>query len=256
MARVGRLARELKLLRKAFRNWLLVAVAGLLWKHLPLSRRELTVVTRGGTRIVVPLGSEAGALYPVLEVFAFSEYAHDWRLGDEPCVVDIGAHVGAFTLWLAERSPRLRAVCFEPDPDAYRYLARNTKRIAATLHRQAVGASGRTSLLRRPIAGGGVSTLQAIGDGDEVAVEVVSLQDALAPLADVSLMKLDCEGCEYELVLDTPAASWVRVQRVVLEYHAVSGREPSELVDRLEGLGLRLVHAEPKNGVGTYWFAR
>jgi hypothetical protein len=138
MARVGRLARELRLLRRAFRNWLLVAVAGLLWRHVRLPRRDLTVVTRGGTRIVVALGNEAGALYPVLEVFAFSEYAHDWRLEDEPCVVDIGAHVGAFTLWLAERYPGLRAECFEPDPDAYRYLVRNTQGVAATLHRQAV----------------------------------------------------------------------------------------------------------------------
>jgi FkbM family methyltransferase len=253
---VARLAHELKLLRRAFRNWPLVAVAGLAWRHLRLPRRDLTVVTRGGTRMVVPLGSRAGALYPVLEIFAFSEYAHDWRLEDEPCVVDIGAHVGAFTLWLAERYPRLRAVCFEPDPDAYRYLARNTQHVAATLHRQAVGVTAGTSTLRRPIAGGGVSTLQAIGDGDEVAVEVVSLTDALAPLPDVSLVKLDCEGCEYELVLDTPAASWARVRRVVLEHHPVSGREPSQLVDRLEGLGLRLVHTDPKNGVGTYWFAR
>lgn len=256
MTRLRRLARELKLLRKAFRNWLLVAVAGLLWRHLRLPRRDLTVVTRGGTRIAVPLGSEAGALYPVLETFAFSAYAYDWGLEDEPRVVDIGAHVGAFTLWLAERYPRLRAECFEPDPDAYRYLARNTQRIAATLHRQAVGADSRTSLLRRPIAGGGVSTLQPIGGGDEVAVEVVSLEDVLTPLPGVSLMKLDCEGSEYELVLDTPAAPWGRVQRVVLEYHAISGREPRSLVERLDSLGLCLVHAEPKDGVGTYWFAR
>jgi Methyltransferase FkbM domain len=112
------------------------------------------------------------------------------------------------------------------------------------------------SVLRRPIAGGGVSTLQGSGDGDEVAVEVVSLEDVLAPLPDVSLMKLDCEGCEYELVLETPAACWARVQRLVLEYHPVSGREPRSLVERLGSLGLRLVHAGPKNGVGMYWFAR
>ena len=206
--------------------------------------------------IVVPLGKRAGALYPALEIFAFSEYACEWKLGDDPCVVDIGAHVGAFTLWLAEQYPRLRAVCFEPDPDAYRYLERNAQQVKATLHRRAVGASNGAAMLRRPIAGGGVSTFYAPADGSEVSVEVVSLEEALAPLPDVSLLKLDCEGCEYELVLDTPAASWDRVRRVVLEYHTISGREPSALVDRLENLGLRLVRAEPKKGVGIYWFAR
>jgi hypothetical protein len=42
----------------------------------------------------------------------------------------------------------------------------------------------------------------------------------------------------------------------VLEYHAVRGREPSALVDRLEALGLYLVRADRKNGVGTYWLSR
>ena len=251
-----RLARDLTLVRRAFRNWRSVASAGLLWRHLPLPRRELTVVTRGGTRIAVPLGRAAGALYPVLEVFAFSEYAFDWRLEDDPCIVDVGAHVGAFTLWLAERYPSLRAVCFEPDPEAYRYLERNTQRIAATLQRRAVGASSGTAMLRRPIAGGGISTLRTAAHGDDVAVEVVSLEQVLAPLADVSLLKLDCEGSEYELVLDTPDGCWGRVRRVVLEYHPLPEREPSSLVDRLGSVGLRLVRAEPKNGVGTYWFSR
>jgi len=255
MRRFARLARELKLLRRAFRNWPRVALTGLLWRHLPLPRRSLTVVSRRGTRIAVPLGPRAGALYPVLEVFAFDEYAYGWELEDEPCVVDVGAHVGAFTLWLAERYPRLRAVCFEPDPDAFVYLERNTAGLAATLHQCAVGAGGGTGTLHRPIAGGAISTLRTTA-GDEVDVEIVSLEEALAGLADVSLLKLDCEGCEYDLVLDTPPAPWRLVRRVVLEYHAVPGRDPSSLVERLGSLGLRLVSASPQNGVGTYWFSR
>ena len=256
MRRLGRLAHELKLLRGAFRNWASVAAAGLLWRHLPLPRRELTVVSRRGTRIAVPLGPRAGALYPVLEVFAFSEYAHDWQLEDEPCLVDVGAHVGSFTLWLAERYPRMHAVCFEPDPGAFAYLERNTAAIGATLHKRAVGASGGTGTLHRPIAGGAISSLGATALGDEVDVEIVSFEEALAGSADVSLLKLDCEGCEYDVVLETPPALWQRVQRVVLEYHSASGRDPSSLVDRFDKLGLRLVRAEPKNDVGTYWFAR
>jgi FkbM family methyltransferase len=255
MNRLARLARELKLRRQAFQNWPSVAIAGLLWRHLPLPRRDLTLVTRAGTRIAVPLGARAGALYPVLEVFAFAEYAHDWRLEGDPCVVDVGAHVGSFTLWLAEQYPGVRAVCFEPDPDAFRYLTRNARGLGAALHQRAVGASSGTKTLHRPIAGGGVSTLRVTAGGDEVAVEVVSLEEVLAALPDVSLLKVDCEGCEYELLLDAPAASWQCVRRVVLEYHAVRGREPSALVDLLETLGPRLVRARPKNGVGTYWFS-
>lgn len=253
MQRLLRLAHELRLLKQAFRNWPSVAIAGLLWRHLPLPQRDLTIVSRRGTRLVVPLGERAGALHPVLQVFAFSAYAHDWRLEGEPCVVDIGAHVGAFTLWLAESYPSLRAVCFEPDPDAFRYLVRNTRGLAARPLRRAVGSSTRTGRLERPIPGGGVSALTGAAPANAVTVEVESFEEVMAGLGDVALLKLDCEGCEYEVVLDSPDHSWERVRRVVLEYHACRQHEPQELVDRLGSLGLSLVGAD---GVDSYWFAR
>ena len=255
MRRFARLARELMLIRRAFRNWRTVAAAGLLWRHLPLPRRELTLVTRRGTRIVVPLGKAAGALYPPLEIFAFSEYAFDWELEEEPLLVDIGAHVGSFTLWVAERYPRCRAVCFEPDPDAFSYLVRNVGGVA-TLTERAVGAHGATATLHRPIAAGAISSLHGTSPGDAVAADVVALEDVLGTLGDVSLLKLDCEGCEYDLILDTPPEAWARVRRVVLEYHPVDGHDSSVLVERLGAVGLRLVRAEAHNGVGTCWFSR
>src|SRR5437899_6040100 len=91
-----RLAREALLVRKAFENWAVVVLAGALWKYLPLSRRELHVRSRGPGRLVVPLTRDAGTLYPVLEIFAYSVYESGWRLEDTPYVVDIGANIGAF----------------------------------------------------------------------------------------------------------------------------------------------------------------
>src|SRR5689334_22614374 len=214
MARPQRLLRELILIRRAFHNWPTVAIAGLLWRHLPLPRRDLTIVTRGGTRFVVPLGPKAGALYPALEVFAFSEYAYDWELGGEPQIVDVGAHIGAFALWAAEQYPKLRIVCFEPDPDAFRYLMQNVHGISARLGESAVGASRRTAPLARPLPGGAISTLQTAAANDAVDVEVVSFAEVIDELSDVALLKLDCEGSEYELILETSPSPWARVRRI------------------------------------------
>jgi FkbM family methyltransferase len=256
LARLQRLLRELTLIRQAFHNWPTVAMAGLLWRHLPLPRRDLTIVTRAGTRFVVPLGPKAGALYPALEIFAFSEYAHDWELEDEPQVVDVGAHVGAFALWAAEQYPRLRIACFEPDPDAFRYLVQNVHGISAGVRECAVGASPRTASLARPLPGGAVSTLQTAAANDTVDVEVASFEEAIGERTDVALLKLDCEGSEYELVLETSPSAWAPVRRIVMEYHTVPGHEPSELVERLEGRGFRLVRERSGAEVGTYWFSR
>ncbi len=261
MSRSRRLARELQLVRMAFRNWPAVAVAGLAWRHVPLPRRDLVLVTRAGTRFVVPLGRRAGALYPALEMFAFSAYDHDWRLEEAPYVIDVGAHVGAFTLWLAEQYPGMRAECFEPDPEAFGYLERNVDDLDVVARPQAVGAHGGSSALLRPIPGGAISALRR-SDGASgphvVDVSVVAFDELMAEIHEpVALVKLDCEGFEYEIVLESALDSWRLVRRVVLEYHPVPDRDAHDLIERFESLGFSLAREHSSGGgVGTYWFSR
>jgi len=259
--RSRRLVRELQLIRTAFRNWPVVAIAGLLWRHLPLPRHDLVLVTRDRTRFVVPLGRKAGALYPALEVFAFSTYAHDWRLEQSPFIIDIGAHVGAFTLWLAEKYASLRVTCFEPDPDAFRYLERNLRGLDVVMRREAVAGRSGTSALTRPIPGGAVSALRDSNGqpgSNVVDVRVVAFDEVMAGIHDpVALVKLDCEGSEYDIVLQSAANSWRQVHRVVIEYHPMPAEDPRELVERLSSIGFALTREHSVGGdVGTYWLSR
>jgi FkbM family methyltransferase len=256
-----RLARELRLVRRAFRNWVRVAFAGALWRYLPLPRRDLVLESRNGTSFVAPLDRKAGALYPALEVFAFSAYDCEWDLGDSPFVVDIGAHIGAFVLWLAERYRGLTAVCYEPDPETVAYLERNVRALDVALHRQAVSDRGGVLPLVRPLPAGGTSSLRiAAGDlrSSVVEVSVVSFDDVMGGIPrPVALLKLDCEGSEYDIVLKSDPQSWRDVHRVVIEYHPVPRLEPRSLVERLEGLGFELVQQTAAGGgVGTYWLSR
>lgn len=256
-----RLTRELKLVRNAFRNWPAVAVTGLLWRHLPLPRREIVLESRNGSRFVVPLDRKAGALYPPLDIFAFSAYHADWQLEDEPYIIDVGAHVGAFTLWLAERYPGIRGACYEPDAAAFSYLERNVSGLRVDIHREAVAAHSGTARLFRPEPGGGASSLRAGGDGhaeSAVSVPVVSFDDLIEETnSPVALVKLDCEGSEYEIVLESDPESWRLVQRVVIEFHDVADAEPGALVQRLGALGFSLVQERSRFlGEGTYWFSR
>jgi hypothetical protein len=54
-----------------------------------------------------------------------------------------------------------------------------------------------------------------------IAVAAVSLADALARLATdrVDLLKLDCEGAEYDILMRTTPDVLSRIDRIVMEYH-------------------------------------
>ena len=57
-------------------------------------------------------------------------------------------------------------------------------------------------------------------------------------LATVNYLKLDCEGCEFEILRTTEAAYWRRIERIAVEYHESSpDRKRGELMAILKGHG-------------------
>ena len=71
------------------------------------------------------------------------------------------------------------------------------------------------------------------------------------------MVKMDCEGGEYGLVYASTPGNWASVQRIVLEYHPVSGESWDELRGWFEDVGLTVVrHTSNTPGLGTAWLAR
>jgi hypothetical protein len=55
------------------------------------------------------------------------------------------------------------------------------------------------------------------------------------------LLKLDCEGAEYPILLNTPSALFARIHRIILEYHSsTTSAEHVALVKYLEQAGYRI----------------
>jgi FkbM family methyltransferase len=264
LARHARLWREVLEIRKTIRNWRRVSIDAYLYKTLNLPDRDVTVRTRRGGSIRVPLRRNAGALYPVIDIIAARAYECDWKLEDQPLVIDIGAHVGSFLVWLGQMRPRLRGAAYEPDPAARQYLSFNLE--ANGLDRvevfpEAVSARTGNAVLFRSVPGSGASSLRessTVGATDSIVTPVVDFDQVVARQeGGIDLVKLDCEGSEYDIVLNSAETSWRRVKRVVMEYHPVYGRDPTSLVDRLHFLGFSTVKQRARTPVeGTVWMAR
>jgi FkbM family methyltransferase len=253
-------------LRAAFENWLEIIVKGVLWKRLTLPRREIRIRSRGGTTITAPLVPNVGALYGAIEVFALDEYGRDWDLGPNPFVVDIGANVGAWILWLAERQPDVRGICFEPDPVARLFLERNLEHNglgnAVAVRPEAVTDRTGTASLFQSEPGEGASSLHdtsAVVEFDkETTVPTLAFADAMAHAdGNIALLKLDCEGAEYEILAGSAPEAWARIERVVLEYHPAPANAQTAMRQRLAGLGFSIVQERHRaDDLGMLWLER
>lgn len=196
---------------------------------------------------------DAGTAWTVALQIAIGEYRAS-GLTPEPGwrVVDVGANIGVFALWAERLGAEVTA--YEPEPRTFASLTSNVagRRVSP---RQAalVGQAAPTARLylselmstRHTVLGKEIESGEPLRDF--VDVPAVTLADVVGSGCD--LVKLDCEGAEFEALLRADDDTLRRAQRIILEFHRVFG-SPEALVDRLEAAGMTVELLEEHEAVG------
>jgi FkbM family methyltransferase len=234
-------------------------------RRLPGGPDELVFRTPAGLTVHCP--NLPGARVPVYEVFAEDAYRTGWFLRDardDAVAVDVGGHIGCFTLDFCHRHPRGRVVAYEASPATAAWLERNVAAngLAARVevHRQAVSSEAGTIEFADNAGGSSLNGLTAPVGTTTITVPAVPVAQVLRDAARggrVDVVKIDTEGAEYDVVLSSSPDDWAVVERVVLEYHDVPGHGRDELLAFFDRAGLVEVAHEPVGPrQGTSWLRR
>jgi FkbM family methyltransferase len=143
--------------------------------------------------------------------------------------VDIGANLGSFSIWLAQHRNVVSSYCFEPEPDSFRLLSFNLSLNGCEgvmpIH-AAVGGTQREISIQLKSSSPGGTTIYGNGSeyagekADRTRIKVVAfsewLNEATTPF---DLLKLDCEGAEWEIVRACGHTLAERFEVVVAEVH-------------------------------------
>mgnify|MGYP001578111990 CR=1 FL=1 len=177
-----------------------------------------------------------------------------WHLGDRDLhgkvVLDVGAFIGDSSIAYAAHGAIVHA--FEPVPVFYDYLVRNItlNGMRDRIVPHIVALSNQEGVISDPAT---VKTLASQSHGclpDGGAGQEIRVVDALAYLrtrdiGKVDILKMNCEGCEYDLFHDGRLLDELHPEEVALEYHR--GGEP--IAHLLEAHGYRVdwpVRSHPK----------
>jgi FkbM family methyltransferase len=175
-------------------------------------------------------------------------------------VVDVGANVGVFSVWAAQYLGARQVVAVEPSvrsaADLLTNLHNNRAEQVAVLQAAVGGRRGYELLNRR-----GVRAMDTLYDhdiygsqfGGGQTVRVVCLDDvfSLFGIGQCDLLKLDCEGAEYEILYEAPRAALDLVRNISLEWHVgLNEHRPEALQEFLEkaGFQVRLFPARDEEG--------
>ena len=176
-------------------------------------------------------------------------------------VVDIGASLGSFSLFAAQQGAKVFA--FEPAPASFEILSQNI---------QLNGGRNRISPFPQCVGGQAgkrdffVSKLSPLssfyaGKGEKITANCTTLEDIFEEqrLPRLDILKLDCEGAEYEILYQTSPKVLERIGEIRLEYHVLPDKRtnPEDLTEFLLRHGFALVHQRKDAPIsGILWFRR
>jgi len=245
------IAKRTRFLRQTFRNGEELVTSYL--SRTPCDE----AICRDGTLIRHPPG-RTGLAGMLLEVWFEEVYTGTFytpRVGDT--IIDAGANIGLFSLFVARRYPGARVLAFEPFEENYTLLTENLSSARASTvqaFRQALSGKQDVSVM---IDGGDRSqdhqlTSAAVPEGDSRVVRTCGLADVLAMsnADNVAMFKCDIEGSEFDLFEQAADRDLHRVRRYAIEYH--DHRRPGTLALLRERLGRSHVLVEKPSSEGGY----
>lgn len=250
-------------------GWRLLRAGGTLRATLlyPIRRRffarQHQVEFRNGSRIFAP--ADEPILPMIQRIWRRRVYLPPGcRLRPGDTVVDVGANVGVFTVWAASH-PGVRVIALEPSPRICGFLRKNVEAsgLQDVVVREAACAStdGRAtlyshgyetnnSLYARDVFGG---SYEASGEVQTRSLESLFREFEVERCA---LLKMNCEGAEYDIILNAPPSVMAKIDAIAMEYHR--GRvasTPEQLQALLESAGFNVDLQPLHDEEGGYLYA-
>jgi len=179
-----------------------------------------------GRELVIKLLREEDVI-TVQEIFFEEEYAL-LNVKDK-CVIDIGAYIGDSATYFVVSGAK-EVIAVEPDDQAFRALCDNI----------------------------GINGLKNVKPVKMAVVSSCDLEVLIHSCENPTVLKIDCEGCEYGIFsvnISKCGRLFDNVEEVILEYHRYAGN-PLKLYDVLRSLGYTVVIKPKSKNLGIIYAKR
>lgn len=240
--------------------WLFIKKQAILYQV----RMEKRNISFNGKRFTIYLRDDADKSV-VAEIFKWREYrcAEATIQAATSSIVDVGAHSGLFTLYAHALNPTIQIISIEPETDNQKFFKRhiaennilNVTLIPGALavesgQRQLVVTTDSHNHFLAPIPSAALSQ-------PTQPVTAYSFADLCTnyKLTQISLLKMDIEGGEYEILKSWTTQDFSRVNTLVLEYHdsATHTHATLEKILREHGFSVQKFPSQFDNNMGFLW---
>jgi len=184
----------------------------------------------GGIKIILRGGTTDRMIFN--DIFLREEYS----LKDKNkfnVVVDVGAHIGLFSLFISNNSKKI--ICFEPQKENFQILKKNIKinnLKNIEIHNCALSSKDGKIKLYAP-SGKNYDSFSVFEKNNKKFewIESKNPKKILKKIKKVDLLKLDCEGCEFSIL---PLLNFKKIDKICMEYHLSENKSKKFIMDILK----------------------
>ena len=218
----------LKKSKKVFKNWISFPLS-----YFGLIKSDF-IIFKTNSNKVLKIRKNSTDLMALINVWLLEEYSHpNFTINSEDIVIDIGAHIGLYTVYASQFCTRGMIFSFEPIKENYDLLKENIELNNlknAHLYNLAVSSDdGNVQLYLNNDQAGHSKFSQT---SKSVLVKSISLKKIFDEnqIDHCNLLKIDCEGSEYEIIRETPFEYLTKIDKIIIEYH-MADSHPELLVE-------------------------
>lgn len=214
-----------------------------------LKQRPVQVKLQGGNRFLCYLDE----VFTIIEVIVFEEYGSVQK--SLATIVDIGANIGVSSVWLAQKYPEATIWSFEPAPSTFSRLQVNValNGIESRVHLIAAAAAGTNG--HGTFAIGPTSSTSSLSNSEStgICVNLISLPAILEMVGgQVDLMKIDCEGGEYDFFACASQDALKAIRHIVGEAHDVGSERHGIMISKLRDAGFTVSEFKVRGQLETF----
>ncbi len=258
---------KIDLIKKAFislftfKNWWLIYLD----YFNRLGRRDLIYKLYHDITFAGKAGDMDGLI--INEIWGSKIYVQDpLQINEKDTVVDIGAHKGYFSVFAAKRAKKGKVYSFEPTEKNFAFLEENIKlNHCKNIHPLKLGVASKRSerkIYEYSDQAGGISLIKEwFGDSDRVksyTIKCITMDDLFVKckIDKINFLKLDCEGAEHEILLNTSSKTMKKIEKIGMEYHEIGKLTAEGLITFLQKNGFVVRRQRLQTSIGLLYATR
>ena len=226
--------------REKFTNW--KTLINLYFKKI----KDEFVILETKNDIKIKIRTNSTDIMQLATVWLVEDYKiSGFEVKEDDVIIDIGAHIGLFSLFASQYCKNGKILCYEPVKENFEILIENLELNKINNIAPFNFAVSKNDEKTKMYLNSDDSAHSIFSSGENfVEVESTTIKTIFDEnnLDHCNLLKLDCEGAEYEIIESIPNEYFLKIDKIIIEYHLATKKSKlyENLLKKLNELSFKI----------------